>query len=108
MNVSETEIDSILRAKDIEGLLPLGAPDNEYFIEAAEIALALQSLSLKEVNDDEVSDRVMRVWSRFFGPFSPEEMRQRSSVLHEVVRAIQETSRRNEAAQHSSRPVFIS
>lgn len=88
MIVSLSTVDVILRTEDIEGLLALGAPEDEYSDEAAEIQAALEQLDDDKVTGDQISALVMDVWDRSFGPFSGEDIQKRQAVLQEIVRRI--------------------
>jgi hypothetical protein len=88
MIISTAKIDSILQEEDIEGLLNLGAPKDEYSHEAEEIRAALEGLSENEASFDQVAPIVMTIWERSFGPFSPDDLQKRAPVLRQVVQRI--------------------
>lgn len=88
MIFSLTTIEAILRFEDIEGLLALGAPSNEYYNEASEIQAALENLDVHEATHDRVKILVMETWERAFGPFFEEEREKRKPVLERVVNGI--------------------
>jgi len=83
-------IEAILRFEDIEGLLALGAPSDEYYDEASEIQAALENLDAHEATHDCVAILVMDTWERAFGPFSKEDREKRKSVLERMVHSILE------------------
>lgn len=70
----------ILQAEDIEGLLDLGAPRDEYSNEPASIATALES----GFNEDHVYGLVVRVWNRSFGPFDDDDLAKCAAAFHRV------------------------
>ncbi len=88
MILSLTVIEAILRFEDIEGLLALGAPSDEYCDEASEIQAALEKLDAYEATRDRVTVLVRETWERAFGPFSEEEREKRKPVLERVVHSI--------------------
>lgn len=88
MMIPTSTIDSVLQEEDIEGLLNLGAPKDEYSQEAAEIHAALEAIDENEATSDQVAAVVMTVWEHSFGPFSPDDIQKRSPVLQQVVQRI--------------------
>jgi hypothetical protein len=88
MIIPTSTIDDILKEEDIEGLLNLGAPKDEYSHEAEEIKAALEAIDENNVTSDQVATVVMTVWERSFGPFAPDDIQRRSSVLRQVVQRI--------------------
>jgi hypothetical protein len=88
MMIPTATIDAILQKEDVEGLLNLGAPKDEYSREAAEIHAALEAIDENDVTSDGVAAVVMNVWERSFGPFSPDDLQKRSPVLQQVVQYI--------------------
>ncbi len=88
MMIPTSTIDSILQEEDIEGLLNLGAPKDEYAHEAAEIHAGLEAIDESKVTSDRDATVVMTVWEHSFGPFSPDDFQKRSPVLQQVVQRI--------------------
>ena len=88
MILSLTTIEAILQFEDIESLLALGAPTDEYYDEASEIQAALEKLDPHEATRDCVTVLIMETWERAFGPFSEEDRERRKSVLDRVVHGI--------------------
>jgi len=88
MMIPTSTIDSILQEEDIEGLLNLGAPKDEYSREAEEIKAALEAIDENDANFDQVAPLIMTIWERSFGPFSPDDIQKRSPVLRQVVQRI--------------------
>jgi hypothetical protein len=54
MIIPTATIDAILQKEDIEGLLNLGAPKDEYSHEAAEIHVALEAIEENDAPSDQV------------------------------------------------------
>ena len=80
-------IDSILQAEDIEGLLELGAPKDEYSSEAAEIKCSLETLNPSDTTEDRISALVVSVWAKAFN-LSGEEIEKRSPAFRRVAREL--------------------
>ncbi len=66
MHISVTEINSILIQADIEGLIELGAPEDEYEDEAAQIAAAISTFKDNELTRDTMLALVVVVWMKSF------------------------------------------
>lgn len=79
------KIQNVLQAEDIEGLIAIGAPDDEYSDEANEIAMSLEGRNISEAS---VTPVIMEVWKKYFGPFSDEEFEKRIPALNEAVKKI--------------------
>jgi hypothetical protein len=93
MIIPTATIDAILRKEDIEGLLNLGAPKDEYSHEAADIHAALEAIEENDAISDQIAAVVMTVWEHSFGPFSPDDIQKRSPVLRQVVQRILDSRR---------------
>ena len=76
-------IREILNREDIEGLLALGAPGDEYSSEAELISQAIESRRV-EPREEELTKLLRGIWQRMFGPFSEEEMKEREPALERV------------------------
>ena len=85
MILSVSTVDAILRDEDIEGLLALGAPVDEYSGEAAAIRSGLEQLREDQLTEAHVSALVMDIWDSSFGPFSAEDIRKRQPILRHLV-----------------------
>lgn len=85
------QLQEILSEEDVEGLLAIGAPADEYSGEAEAIAAAFQQGAVGTPSELDVLSIVQAVWARFFGPFSEEEMRNRLPSLGRVARRILES-----------------
>ncbi len=67
--VSEHEIKKLLDREDIENLLALGAPNDEYESEAEMIHIALKKLSRdqpQEITPDRIIGIIKKVWQQMF------------------------------------------
>ncbi len=87
MTVSLSTVDAILRLEDMEGLIALGAPEDEYSDEAAEIHIALAQFGDRPTRE-QISVLVMDVWKLSFGPFSAADIQKRQSALQQLVHRI--------------------
>ncbi|MGO9271571.1 MAG: hypothetical protein ACLQOO_15130 [Terriglobia bacterium] len=78
----------ILDDEDIEGLIALGAPLDEYEREAELIAAAMGDSGSTEpgasVLRDEAKAIIRRVWGERFGPFSDEDLATRDLAFERV------------------------
>ena len=88
MVISLARIGAILQAEDIEGLLSLGAPKDEYSHEAAEIKSALADLDEDNATQDQISALVMNVWKRSFGPLSDGDVEKRFPAFRQLAQRI--------------------
>ena len=75
-------IAAILQTEDIEGLIELGAPADEYSDEAARIGSRLNALA-GEINEDQVLGIISTVWEQSFG-LSSHDIKQRTPALRRV------------------------
>jgi hypothetical protein len=76
-------INELLRHEDIEGLLSMGAPDDEYESEAEMIADRVGEAEEKtndKITREEVEDIVATVWKEMFG-LSDEHARRRKDAF---------------------------
>jgi len=80
MRISTQLIDSLLRRADIEGLIQLGAPTDEYSSEAQVIALALAELDDSEINAENITAIVSDVWRKSFGLAASDLEARRSAI----------------------------
>jgi len=62
-------VQRILDEEDLEGLLKMGAPKDEYEPEARRIANAIGHLNAEQLTVDRVAHIVSTVWEDMFGPF---------------------------------------
>ena len=82
-----SQIKDLLDHEDIEGLLALGAPPDEYDGEASllesEMAKAT-SFGETTVSPEQLEEMLARIWNDQFGPFSDDELRKRRSAFAAV------------------------
>jgi|HubBroStandDraft_1064217.scaffolds.fasta_scaffold2070808_1 hypothetical protein len=88
MKIAATAILEVLNKADIEGLLRLGAPADEYVSEAQLISEAIAQAGDSKHTQARVEDLVRDVWVTRFGPFSEEQIEKRSGVFSQVARDI--------------------
>jgi len=86
----------VLNLEDIEGLLSLGAPPDEYDREAQLVGQKVQdflaSRPERPLSGGEVADALRDVWNETFGPFSQEELAKREAAFSraaaEIIRLV--------------------
>ena len=83
----QKEIQKILNREDVEGLLALGAPENEYDPEAKLITNAIEAGEV-QLREEDLNMFLQQVWGQKFGPYSPGEMQSRHEVLRRIAREI--------------------
>lgn len=83
MTISDKEIEQALQAEDVEGLIALGAPADEYAMEAEKIANILQSLTKDELNEKNIAAVIASVWAEMFNR-SAEELLQRAHAFQRI------------------------
>jgi hypothetical protein len=81
----QNTIREILNREDIEGLLGLGAPADEYSTEAELISQAIENGQV-ELHEEKLNELLRETWQKMFGPFSEEEINKRQSALERVAR----------------------
>jgi hypothetical protein len=91
--VNYEAIERILIEEDVEGLLALGAPADEYGAEATMVAAALSARRGSSLTQDVVSDIIARVWIQMFGPFSEEDLHQRQGAFARIALRILDKQR---------------
>ena len=81
-----------LNREDVEGLLSLGAPPDEYEREAELVGQAIERLVSDQpglaVSPDQVIGALKDVWNRTFGPFSEEDSASREAAFRRVATEI--------------------
>ena len=87
MAISISQISSALRAEDIEGLIALGAPGDEYAREAQEISNALMSLNSVRQTADAIVAIVALVWAKSFNR-SSEEINERMPAFRRIAQRL--------------------
>jgi len=85
------EIKSALDKEDIEGLLALECPPDEYDGEASLIESGIAratDFGKNKINAETVQAIVAEVWNSQFGPFDPDELEKRRSAFLAVAQEI--------------------
>lgn len=77
MKITPQIIETYLQAEDIEGLLALGAPKNEYADEALSIARALENW--KDIHVSEAAQIIAHIWQRSFQLTSDDILKRRQA-----------------------------
>jgi hypothetical protein len=105
MDISQNNLRELLNSEDIEGLLALGAPDDEYADEVRILASALSQIDGDDIPEDAVAEVVRRVWIRAFGPFTDADIERRSAAFRHLAHEIQarSSSPAGAASTHPSR-----
>lgn len=85
--VSVSAVDNALRAEDVEGLLELGAPNDEYSHEAKTIASKLDELTPGAASEDSITAVIANIWAKSF-ELSDEDLDKRYTALRRVARQI--------------------
>ena len=83
----QNTIREILNREDIEGLLELGAPADEYSTEAELISQAIENGQV-EPQEEKLNKLLREIWQKMFGPFSEGEIKKRQSALERVARQL--------------------
>lgn len=88
MTISPAQIQQVLNDEDIEGLLHVGAPSDEYESEARMIAKAITQASEPELAEERLTAVIRSTWAEMFGPFSEEQLRRREAAFLRVARRV--------------------
>ncbi|HEX5483294.1 MAG TPA: hypothetical protein VFZ08_11785 [Terriglobia bacterium] len=88
MKIAAANIQKILNAADIEGLLRLGAPTDEYAPEAQMISKAIAGTGEPELTQESLAALVRNVWLAMTGPLSEEQMAKRAGAFSSVAKEI--------------------
>lgn len=83
MKIAINDIADILRTEDIEGLIAIGAPADEYDSEAEKIAQAIEKLSASELTQANICAVIALLWAKSFNR-SSEEIKQRMPAFERV------------------------
>jgi hypothetical protein len=83
MKVPISIIEDALRAEDVEGLLELGAPKDEYSHEARRISLELDSSVPGRGSEEQILVIIANVWGNSFD-LSEEDLDKRHTALRRV------------------------
>jgi len=66
MAISYIDVETNFRVEDIEGLIEMGAPGDEYNSEAKEIFEALKRFGKDQFTEDNIVVVISRVWKKMF------------------------------------------
>ncbi|MGP0095771.1 MAG: hypothetical protein ACLPHI_01935 [Terriglobales bacterium] len=86
-----SKIKAALDSEDIEGLVAIGCPPDEYNSEASLIEgriSKLTQLGEKPLAGNQVERMVAEVWNEMFGPFNVEDPQKRQPAFASVARKI--------------------
>lgn len=87
MNSLVSHINKILQQEDIEGLIEVGAPSDEYLSEAEAIALMVSNGV--EMDAQNLENAIFAFWGNIFN-LADNDMNLRRDAIHRVVIAIGE------------------
>ena len=87
MQINIDFIDNLLRQGDIEGLIELGAPEDEYHSEAEQIVSALRELNDDEVNSNNIAAIISLIWTTSFN-LSEEDLLLRTEAIEQTATQI--------------------
>lgn len=87
MNTDWKVINGYLQAADIEGLIEIGAPSDEYESEAQDIARGLVELSKEDWGQADIVAIISLVWARSFN-LASDDMAKRLSAIQQVANRI--------------------
>jgi hypothetical protein len=85
------EIKAALDSEDIEGLLALGCPSDEYDGEASLIESRMARASNfgeRPVGAKELQEIVAYVWNDRFGPFDPDDIQRRTPAFAAIAKKL--------------------
>lgn len=82
MRITVIEIDDILKKHDIEGLLEMGAPQDEYMDEAQDVYEALEGLQKQESVFDHVLQILTKVWRDSFNLDETDMHRREANIVN--------------------------
>jgi hypothetical protein len=92
MTLSLADIATALRAEDIEGLIKLGAPNDEYDSEATEIGNALASLQKDQLTEANIAAIIALAWAKSFN-HSAQEIEQRVPAFRRISHRLIDSNR---------------
>lgn len=87
MTVINERIINLLFEEDIEGLLAVGTPADEYDDEAAQIATALKAMPPLDRTEQAIMAMIAMIWGRSFN-LSAEQVQQRLPAFERLARRI--------------------
>lgn len=89
--MSLTQIQNLLREEDIEGLIAVGAPADEYNAEAEIVFAALSGLEASKLSSEARLDLIIHVWQNAFN-LSGSDIKQRLPNLTMLAKRIDHLS----------------
>ena len=81
------DIDALLQEEDIEGLINVGAPKDEYSFEAEKISVALSEMDNDELKRENIVAVITLLWMQSFN-LSQTDMIRRAPAIDRVVNRI--------------------
>ncbi|MGO9336568.1 MAG: hypothetical protein ACLPY1_03570 [Terracidiphilus sp.] len=87
MGIALSTIEEALREADIESLIEIGAPDDEYTSEARDIANAVSHIDESRLAEGQLLDVLRSVWARSFD-LAQEDVERRAPAFQQVARRI--------------------
>jgi hypothetical protein len=87
MEVDYAAISELFRQHDVDGLISLGAPDDEYEPEVELIVAALDDLSREQASVTAIADIFAAVWTQMLGG-SEERMQKRRPEFDEIAEKV--------------------
>jgi hypothetical protein len=84
MKIIPSDILEVLSRVDVEGLLRLGAPIDEYTLEAQMISKAIAKFGESELTQEGLEAIVWNVCVEMFGPFSEDQINKRGNVFSNI------------------------
>jgi hypothetical protein len=81
------KIKAALDSEDVEVLLAMGAPCDEYESEASLIECGIARVA-GPPNVDQIAEIIGEIWDAQFGPFDPEDLDKRRGSFSSVARKI--------------------
>lgn len=86
--ISVSAVEEVLKSEDIEGLLELGAPTDEYADEARRIISALAKVEMEDLTESTIITAIQKTWMESFGPFSDADIQKRMPAFQQLARHI--------------------
>jgi hypothetical protein len=93
--LSSADVKNILNQYDIEGLLEIGAPNDEYESEAQDIASALNELEQNYFDAEHIFALIMDIWQKNF-ELAEDDLLKRKEFFAKVVNAILAIGKNND------------
>ena len=89
--ISEGQIKKLLDREDVENLLAVGAPQDEYETEAQMIrdrVVDLQQRQSVAPSTQQITDLIRSVWIEMFGPFETDHLNAREPMFLKIATVI--------------------